>query len=311
MFSKLNTKTLLILMALLGGVVAYTYWSDSEKGESTFRADFCSIDTNAVTQILIYPKADNYKEVKFTKAGTNWELSNDKIKTVVDSQTVRGLLTGFALLKAQSLAATSSDQWNEYLVGDTSGTRIKFVTPSKTFDIMVGKFGYNNQTRSGTTYVRMYDEKEVYSVDGFLSFMVNQPFNSWRNRIITKGGQESWKQITFTYPADSGFVMTRDSAGWLIDGLRADSAQATSFIQAIAQLNSSEFADDYKPGANAPVYTVTIEGDNFVSISIKAFPADALMRFAVNSSLNPEAYFDDAKSDIISRLFVSKSKFLK
>ncbi len=312
MFSKLSTKTLLILMAILGAIVWFTYFSDNGSDESTFRNEFISMDTSSVNSILIYPKAEDRKEIKFIKANNKWEVTNGKITASVDSMTVRSLLGQFALLKSQSLAAISSDKWDDLLVSDTSGTRIKFITPSKTYDIMVGKFGYNNETRSGITYVRMYDEKEVYTVDGFLSFNVNQPFNSWRNHNLTKGNQQDWQRIAFIYAGDSSFVMVKDSiAGWTIEGQRCDSAEAANYIQSIAYLSSSEFIDNYSPGANQPVCQLRIEGNNQSAITLQAFPADTTIQFVLHSSINPDSYFNDAKSKIAEKAFVSKSRFLK
>ena len=82
MFRKFNTKTLLILLVILGGIAAYSKYS-SKKNENTFRDEFVKIDTSAVTQILIYPKADKGKETKITKVAGGWELQNDNIKTMM------------------------------------------------------------------------------------------------------------------------------------------------------------------------------------------------------------------------------------
>lgn len=310
MFKKLNTKTLIILLIVLGAIVAYTSYNDSKKGDSTFRTEFVSIDTSAVTTILLFPKSENGKEIKFSKSGSKWELQNDKVKTFADTAAVKGLLGGFALLKAQSLAGAGKDKWNELQVGDTTATRIKFITSdNKTYDIMVGKFGYDNETRSGTTCVRLHDEEETYTVEGFLSFSVNQGFNSWRNRSLTKGGQENWTKLSFTYPADSSFILEKQNNMWLLNGRPCDSSLAANYINSIANLNSDKFLDNYTPAVSFPVYTLTIEGNNQSSIVIKALPADSAILLALNSSLNPDAYFSEADSKIAEKAFVGKSKF--
>jgi hypothetical protein len=193
MFSKLSTRTLLILMAILAAVVWFTYFNDSNQDDSTFRTVFMELDTTALTAIQLYPKAQNGEEISFTNKGDHWELTDGKVTTQADSQTVQGLIREFANLKSQSLAANSKDQWEAFQVGDTSATRVKLVTPGKTYDVMVGKFGYNEQSRNGLTYVRMYDEDEVYTVSGFLSFTVNQVFNAWR-------AMRSWTAIARARP---------------------------------------------------------------------------------------------------------------
>ena len=47
MFKKFNTKTLLIILVILGGIAAYSKYS-SNKNENTFRDEFVKIDTSAV-----------------------------------------------------------------------------------------------------------------------------------------------------------------------------------------------------------------------------------------------------------------------
>ncbi|MFI5218936.1 MAG: DUF4340 domain-containing protein [Bacteroidia bacterium] len=310
MFKKLSTGKLLIILFVLGAIVFYTNYRDSNEGESTFRTQFVTIDTASVNTVLLYPKAEQGKEIKFTKNGAKWDLQNDKIKTFAEASTVNGLINSFANLKAQSLAATSKSKWDELLVGDTSATRIKFITSdNKTYDIMVGKFGYNNETRSGTTYVRMHDEDEVYTVDGFLSFSVNQPFNSWRKRILTSGGQENWTKLTFAYPGDSSFVLSKENNQWMMADRVCDSTLAANFISSIANLNSDKFLDNYNPGLNNSLYTLNIEGNNQSPITIKAFAADSTVRFAVHSSLNSDAYFNDAQSQLAEKTFVGQNKF--
>jgi hypothetical protein len=149
----------------------------------------------------------------------------------------------------------------------------------------------------------------VYTVDGFLSFTVNQPFNAWRNRNLTQGGQEQWKRIDFSYPGDSSFTLTKDSTGWSVDGVPCDAKAAGDYTTAIANLNSSAFLDDYQPGANQAVYRVRIRGDNNNDITLEAYPADTTVTLALHSSLNPDAWFSEKGSHIADRLFVSKGKF--
>ncbi len=308
MFSKLSTRTLLILMAVLAVIVWLTY-RDSDS-ESTFRTVFMELDTARVTGIRLYPKAQGGEEIRFDRKEGSWDLSNGSMTTAADTQAVRNLLREFAAMNARSLAANTTDQWPAFQVDDTSATRIKFITPGKTWDVMVGKFGYNEQTRGGITYVRMHDEDEVYSVEGFLSFTVNQVFNAWRNRNLTRGGHEQWKRIVFSYPGDSSFMMTRDTGGWHIDGMPCDAEAANSYVTSVANLNSNAFLDGYHPGPGQPAYSVRISGDNATDILIRAFPADTGAVFALHSSLVPDAWFNEKESSIVERLFVSRSRFL-
>jgi hypothetical protein len=309
MFKKLNTTRLLIILAVLAGVVLFNKLYQSKKEESTFRSVFVSIDTSAVTSIFIYPQAEKGKEIKIIKNGSHWDLSNDKIKTIADSQAVRGLLIPFAEMTSLSLSGQDKSSWKDLQVDDSSGTRISFVTPEKRYDLIVGKFGYNQQTRSGTTNIRHADEEEVYTVEGFLSFSVNQPFNSWRNKTFIKGNKDNWTSLTFNYPGDSSFVLSKAGSTWTINGEPADSTKTAQYLNGLASLQATGFADGYTP-SSTPMFTLSISSTTQVTpITVEAYPADSTQKFILHSSLNPEAYFSEPESHLMEKVFAGKSTF--
>src|SRR5205085_580959 len=151
---------------------------------------------------------------------------------------------------------------------------------------VIGKFEYGGG--NGMTYIRHSDEDEVYAVSGYLSFGVNQPFNSWRNKVFVNGNKENWTSVTFTYPGDSSFVLNKSGNMWLVNGEKADSSKATQFINQLSTLQSTGFADGYVP-SSTPLYSVSIGGNNLLTpINIQAFPADTIQKLILHSSLNPD-----------------------
>src|SRR6266436_1715727 len=113
MFKKFKTSTLIIILVVLLVAVGIKKYRQSTGGENTFNEAFVKIDTAAVTQILIYPKAEKGKEIKITKTGTNWEAQSDKMKTVADVDAVRSLLGNFAEIKSLSLAGADKASWGD------------------------------------------------------------------------------------------------------------------------------------------------------------------------------------------------------
>lgn len=310
MFKKINTTWLLVIFAVLAGLVAFNKLYQSRKDESTFRTQFMQVDTAAVNSIYIYPKAERWKEIKLLKNGKRWDLQNDKIKTIADTQAVRSLLTLFTDMKAMSLAGENRSTWTDLQVTDTSGSRITIITDNKTYDMIVGKFSYNQSTQNGLSYIRHADEEEVYAVEGFLSISVNQGFNSWRNKSFLNGNANNWSSLTFTYPADSSFMLSKINDQWTINGERADSAQTITFINGLANMQSTGFADSYSP-SSTPVFTLAINGNNLPSpVIVQAYPADSVQKYILHSSLNPDAYFSEAKSNLMNRIFVGKHRFV-
>src|SRR5271163_3177326 len=104
MFKKFNTATLLIILVILGGLALLNKYYFSKKSESTFDASFVKIDSSAVTQIFIYPKAEKGKEIKLTRNGKGWDIESDKVKTPADTAQIHRLLASFVDVKSMSLA---------------------------------------------------------------------------------------------------------------------------------------------------------------------------------------------------------------
>ncbi len=309
MSKKLNTKSLLVITIVLAVILLLSKYQ-SEKSENTFREEFIKIDTSSVQQFLIYPKAEKGKEIKITRTKTGWELQNDKVKTFADSSAVRSLIANFADMKSLSLGAQNKEGWNDLQVSDTTGTRLKIICKDKSYEIMVGKFGYNSASRNGISYVRHVSEEATYAVGGFLSLNVNQGFNAWRLKTFIKGNKNNWTSLTYSYPGDSSFVLNRQNNSWKVNGAATDSLFTDQYLSRISNLPCSEFADDFSP-ASTPIYTLTIQGNNQLSpIVIRAYQ-DLNHKYVLNSSLNNDAYFSDAQGSLINAVFVSSNSFMK
>ncbi len=312
MFKKFNTTTLIIIFVCLGSIALFNKFYQSEKDERTFREEFVTIDTAAVISISIFPKVENGKEIKMTKNGQKWELQNDKIKTNADSKAIRSLLSEFSKLKSVGLAGQDKSTWKDLQVNDSTGTKIKIMTnDNHTYSMVIGKLEYSNSSGNGLSYIRHSDEKEVYSVQGYLSLNVNQPFNTWRNKIFITGNQDNWTTFSFSYPGDSSFTLNKIKDYWFIDEENADQDKAKNYISQLVSMQSSGFVDGYSP-SSTPVFKITINGGSPLSkINIQAYLADSTQKYILHSSLNPDAYFSEAQSNLADKLFIGKKYLLK
>jgi hypothetical protein len=311
MLKKLNTKTLLIIFAALVAVALLTRIFDSREGARTFKEELVNVDTSLVSEILLYPRQEQHKEIKFTRGGNAWTVQKENISAEADTAYVRNLLGTFSLIKPQRLAATDESKWKDFNVDDSLGTRVKFLSGGKMLlDIVVGKFSYNNMTRSGISYLRLAGEDEVYAVDGFIPMAVNQPFNEWRNKVLLRGNKEDWAKISFSYP-DSSFTLRKENGKWMTEGGELDSNKVEQYLNDLSYLTNSAFADNYSPPAS-PVMWLTFEGNNMASpVTLKAFPADSMNQYIIHSSYNPNAYFSAAKGNLTGRVFKKLTDFLK
>ena len=307
MFRNVNNKILSLIFGVLLAAVILILFLEGGKEERTFREILVDLDTTAVTEILIYPKSQEHKEVKLFKGAEDWKVnlpSGGSVK--VSDQKIQDVLTQLLAIKPNRLAARDESKWNELQV-DSTGSRVKVIEGSKlVLDIVIGRFSFK-QPRSMNTFVRLYNDKDVYEVEGFLDMTFNQGANIFRDGTIIKSDFNNWQQLQFSYQADSSFQLTKSNNIWLIDGSIADSAKTVNYLRRLANLSNNTFIDDKKIDKNLPpTFSLNITTSELQFIEIKGYQ-DSISSI-IYSSQNPEALFDGI--NISKTIFVGKSTFL-
>ena len=307
MFRKVNNKILGFIFGVLLIVVVLLFLFEGGRNERSFRNVLVDIDTTAVTEILIYPKSQEHKEVKLFKDGEHWQVTLASGKTAkVSDQKIRDVFNQLLAIKPERLAARDESKWNELQV-DSTGTRLKVYEGSKlALDIVLGRFSFQ-QPRSMNTFVRLYNDKDVYEVQGFLDMTFNQGANVFRDGTVIKSDYNNWKQLQFNYPADSSFQLTKNGSNWFVNSSKADSAKTVNYLRRLANLSNNNFADDIKiDTSTTPTYSLSITTNDLQFIEVKEFKNDA--SFVIHSSQNPESWFDG--SNLSKTIFVGKSAFI-
>ena len=306
MFRNVNNKILGLIFAILLIVVVLLLLFEGGKNERTFREVLVNIDTTAVTEILIYPKSQEHKEVKLFKEDENWQVTLSSGGTAkVSDQKIREVIAQLLAIKPNRLAARDESKWNELQV-DSTGSRVKVFEGSKlALDIVIGRFSFK-QPRSMNTFVRLYNDKDVYEVDGFLDMTFNQGANVFRDGTIIKSDFNNWQQLQFIYPADSSFQLVKSGNNWIINGSIVDSAKTVNYLRRLGSLSNNSFSDNVviDPNSN-PTYSLNITTTDLQFIEVKGFQDSTSS--IVHSSQNPEAWFDG--SNLSKTIFVGKSTF--
>jgi hypothetical protein len=307
MFQKVSNKILGIIFGILLIAGIFLFLFDKGKNERTFRDVLVDIDTSAVTEILIYPKSQNHKEVKLFKDKDGWRvtlLSGGNAK--VDAQRITSLFAQLLAIKPKRLAARDESKWNELQV-DSIGSRVKVFQDSKLkLDLVIGRFSFQ-QPRTMNTFVRLFNDKDVYEVDGFLDMTFNQGANIFRDGTVIKSDFNNWQQIQFNYPADSSFQLVKSGNSWILKGETTDSLKTANYLSRLANLSNNSFVDDVKiDPSSSPTFSMNITTSDLKFIQIKGYEDSTSS--IIQSSQNPEAWFDG--SSLSKNIFVGKSAFL-
>ena len=316
----MNFKKISIILAVLLVLLAILKIKDRKQGDRSFRAYALTVDSSRVDNINIVPKGASEK-ISIEKVDNVWMLNINNKKVQADGETIMDLLKQVTALKTKSVAATSKQKWTDYEVTDSTGTRIILKDGKKELaDFIIGKFSYSQpkgqnpymqqqQSIVMTSYLRQYDETEVYAVDGYLSMMFNREINSFRENTVVVGNPENWKKLIFSYPADSSFTLVNQSDKWMVNGIIADSMAVDSYFSKIRMLTNNSFDDEFELSANQkPIYSVSIEGDNFSPIKIEAYK-NSLGELVFASSQNSGNFI---KSEAVNKaLLANKNMFFK
>ena len=308
MLKNVSNKTLGILFSVLLIIALVIILSDSGGNERSFRTELVDIDTSAVSKIVIYPKKLNGGEINLFKQDSTWsvDLGDGKTATVPQSK-INELTKQLLEVKPERLAGRGEKSWTEFEV-DSSATRVEIYEGSdKTLNLLVGKFAFQ-QPRTMKTYVRLANDSDVYEVDGFLSMTFNQDANAFRDPTIIKGTERDWKSISFSYPADSSFQLVKLNNKWkLSNGEPVDSAKSATTLRQIVNLRGTDFVDMVKESLGLPEYKLTIIKNDDSQIEVFGYKQGD--KVIINSSLNPDAYFDGSKGSLFTKVFPGLKKF--
>ncbi len=325
MIKKIGNKGLLLILFLLLAAFCIFRYISNKRGENTFQtAIIPKIDTNKLNGMVIFPKMMNTADKRpmaekllpfiFTRKGKDWYISQGDVRSRTEPRAVNYMLKQMESISPDRLGTNDPKDWKQYNVNDSMGTRVVFLYDKDTvMDVIVGRFSYIPQQKQAISYVRISGQKEVYAVDGFLSMNIAEEFDNWRDKKIMPSDYPSWTKLTFTYPADSGFVLSKDSNEvWtLADGTKPDDATTVNNIKEINNQNYGGFINKFDTNGKQALYTLRVEGSDFKPVLLKAYPADTLNKYAITSTLNPGSYFSGNKNGLFAKIFRSKSSFFK
>ena len=322
MYRKLNIKTLTITFGVLLLAVVAVKISDSLSHGNTLKDVLFDINTDDVTTIRIYPQSKKGKEITLVKNNGKWVVKYNGATYTGNQKLISSLPEQINKLKPLRLAATKKESWKNFKVTDSLATKVVLENNGKMLaGLYIGKFSYimpKNQPQQQNpymrrpqgkmnTYVRTLDDDNVYAVEGFLGMSFNRSADDFRDKTIVSVNKNDLTKLTFSYPADSSFVLSKKDNKWFVDDQPADSVSVAGYLNKISHLRGRTFADTGVASFN---HLVKIEGQNMEPVTVQAVVSEK--GAVITSSQNKGTIFtDDDKKGIVMKLFVSKKEFIK
>ena len=319
MFRKINNKTLLIIFAILAVVVVAVYFYDQKTGERTFKSELFTVDSAAVTSITIYAKGTTGEFLKLNKTGNGWEIQSKNKKYPADTSTIRNFIHSLVKITPERVAGTDRSSWKEYEITDSLCSRVvveqgdevaaDFRTGKVSFSQNKSRQNYGNYGMEVKSHVRVSGDDRVYVVDGFLSMMFADDVSRYRNKMVVKLDKKDITRISFIYPGDSSFMLVREGQKWFLNDKPADSTLTEQWLNSLAYLTNSEFADEEAQPFTYP-FNLRIEGNNMNVIDVSGAEDTAAKKYFVKSTFNPSAVFVGSAASLFDKVFPGKDKFL-
>ena len=313
----MKNSTLLIIFGVLALIVFLFFFYDSKRGERSFRSELFTIDSARVSRFTIYPKNRNGQALVLSGSGSDWKISGGSKSWVADTAIPRRLISSLLRAKPEGVAGTDKPSWKDFGVTDTSSIRV-VVEQGKDVaaDFRVGTISYsqggrNSYGRQGISvksHLRVAGDERVYVVDGFLSMAFRDDVAAYRVKQLCRFDRNQVNKLTLIYPGDSSFVLRKQENKWVINGKPVDSVATANYLNSLAYLSNSEFADENE----IPVtysHTLRIEGTNIPAIELQGTANEASRKYFVNSNMNSSAVFGGANSSLFRMVFPSKEKF--
>jgi hypothetical protein len=316
---KLNNKTLIIILVVLVGIFAVVRIFRTPAQRSNLKKELVSLDTATVTQIKLIPKVEG-TEITFNRKGSQWTVTKFGKEYNVDLGAATGLLSQLIGLKPQKMVSSKKEKWNDYQVGDSTTSVQVFAGSDQVADLKIGRIGFNQnpaqmqQQQYGGggfggafTYVRVADENEVYTVDGFLESSFNRRLNDWRNKTVIRIKADDVAKISFNY-TDSGFVAEKRDKKWWIGVVPADSNKMKSYLNQLGFKNATSFADDFVAN-RAPDLSLVIDGAAGTLTTIKAWRRET--DWILESTQQPGVFFSSEGSGLFQTLFEQQKDLME
>lgn len=307
----MKIKTLLIVIVILAGIyAAFTFLNVNQK-ESTMNTGAMQIDTTLISEISFNPELMNRAELKLSRKEGSWKVIQEEQSFTADPTSISRLLQDLSRLKIDRIVGKDASSWNKFELGENQVTKVKITfTEGEPLIFYLGGFDFDQQTQQAMTYLRIDGDNRSFLVYGYLLGHFNRDAASYRNRLMSSLNPEQISKITFTYPADSSFTLSKNNGIWFKNLQAADTLQIANFASSLANLQSpSIIGQSIDVSALFPAYRMEIELGQMDRIQLECLTGHPEYPMIIRSSMNDESLFNGSMNQLFENTFPSPSRF--
>lgn len=298
MSKPLSIRNLLIILVILIGVFVIVKYTSNKGRSKSYRTELVNIDTAKVTRVEI---SDPEGSTELYKENNEWFVTVGDSRKPAVTTTVKTMLSTLNSIKPSRLAARNEDQWKDFQV-DSTGTRVNVIAGKKSaVDIVLGRFGVEGQ-RKFYTYVRLFEDEDVYVAENFMKMSISTRASDFRNNSVLRLEKDSLISITFNYP-DSAIILDKSDDKWYKGQIEADSTTTAKYISDLRFVTSQDFYEEELIGS--PDLNVVFGFSDREEIQVSAYMRED--QWVIKSSVNENEIF--VGSDVFEKIFAPSSGF--
>jgi hypothetical protein len=199
------------------------------------------------------------------------------------------------------------------------GTRIQLKHDGDVIDdFILGKFDYiqpksqnpnpymRQQQGEMLSYIRIYDEAPVYTIDGMLALGLGKKPDDFRNKQLIRLNKNDIVKVDINYTEGKPVVLQKVDNKWKLSNGIADSASVVKYISTLSTARGNEFFNNQPKEENLyATLTITLSDNRNVVLKIYTHSDTD---FLITSSQNPSNIISDKDGKLLERLFVDKGK---
>lgn len=317
MFRKLNPLVLIALLAVLIIAVVVVLRMDARKQKGSFLTELINADSQKTTSIVVIPKGIVEDAITLEKNDDRWMVGSHGKMYQANREHIARIFEALSPMIPEQLVSRSRENWPEYEIEDVTGTRVKIYEGKRlSGDFTYGKLSFQQQMMQGqqrpkiSTFVRLQDQDDVYSVDGFLGSAFPAIVRQYRDQTVISINKDDISKISMQGAGAYNYTISREGTNWMLNGMKADSAIVEHVINSISGINSSAFTEQESEGLlTIPAQQLTIERTDAISVEIKAYAADSTFQYFITSSQNPGAVFNGSQNGLFESIFIPIDHF--
>lgn len=221
--------------------------------------------------------------VTLEKKGSEWVLMPGEFKA--DEKAVAGAIESLVDIKTGHMVSKNPRTHKQYKVSDDDFTVVVSTAAGEAYKLIIGQKDDEKQDprspqKPGGDYVRLAGEKRVFTTAGRLKSKLDREARQWRDRQVVSFDKEKASRLTLNSD-DEKLVFTKGEDGkWnfetrpaaVTDDYKLDSEKVQQVINALANLNASEFVDENvnltEEGIQPPLNSATVEIKDGAPITI-------------------------------------------